>query len=298
MGKFEQCILSTRPWSFSAAIIPVIVTTAVSHSSFLSFNFVRAIIMGVSVQAGANLTNTYFDFVNKVDTIDNGEITIVQKILTKSEVLFLSILFYGIALFTVLNELLLFPNVSIPIFAIGLFLSFFYTANPVGLKYKALGDITIFFCFGPLLMQFISIILTGTTNDKLYLYSVPIGLLTEAILHTNNARDIKADSLAGAMTLASLLGPKLTYKFFVFLILGSYISVSVIAWMYHWGCLAALLTIPLALTLDKNYCDGKMTLLPNETAQLHLPFGLLMFLGIMFTNNGFFEESLHFLITV
>lgn len=65
----KECILATRPWSFTAALVPIAVTTAVlGKQYFLTLEFIRALIIGVGVQAGANLSNTYFDYVNDVDT--------------------------------------------------------------------------------------------------------------------------------------------------------------------------------------------------------------------------------------
>ena len=48
--------------------------------------------------------------------------------------------------------------------------------------------------------------LTGSINHNLWLYTIPVGMLTEAILHANNARDITADAAAGTTTLATLIG--------------------------------------------------------------------------------------------
>lgn len=66
---FKECFLATRPWSFTAALIPIVVTTAVlGKQYFLTHEFIRSLTIGVAVQAGANLSNTYFDYVNDVDT--------------------------------------------------------------------------------------------------------------------------------------------------------------------------------------------------------------------------------------
>jgi len=65
----KECILATRPWSFTAALVPIAVTTAVlGKHYFYTYDFVRSLTIGVAVQAGANLSNTYFDYVNDVDT--------------------------------------------------------------------------------------------------------------------------------------------------------------------------------------------------------------------------------------
>ena len=119
--------------------------------------------------------------------------------------------------------------------------------------------ITIFLCFGPLLMQCTSLILTGELSDQLYIYSIPIGLLTEGILHANNARDIKSDTLAGASTLAMIIGFKNSYYLYVALLIGAYISAIYIAFLYHIGCALTVLTIPLAMDLEKRFREKNMT---------------------------------------
>jgi len=286
MSLFEY-ILASRPWSFTAAAIPVLVTTAVNGSSLSSLQFLRCVVMAISIQAGANLTNTYFDFINAVDTKLGGERTLVDQKVSSTGVLILSALCYVVGISTVVPVLLERSNEQLGlIFAAGVLLAFFYTANPVGLKYRALGDVTIFVCFGPLLMQCTSILLTGTTRQDLYLYSVPIGCLTEAILHANNSRDIEADARAGATTLATLLGARWSYVVYAGLLFGSYASVLFISYLYHWGCAAALLTLPLSFDLLKRYTDRKMADLPEETAKMHLPFGILLWLGVLFSEKG------------
>ena len=287
--SYKEYVLAMRPWSFTAAIVPVAVTTAVVGGSFRSPVFLRAMAMGICIQAGANLTNTYFDFLNGIDNRDtnNGEKTLVDRKVSPLGVIALSILCYTLGVGVILPVLLAKYDIQLLfIVALGVLLAFFYTANPVGLKYKALGDITIFLCFGPLLMQCTSMLLTGSIHQDIYLYSIPIGLLTEGILHANNARDIKRDSLAGAVTFATLLGFDYSYYFYVLLLVGSYLSVAIISVYHHYGCLLAFLTVPLSLNLNNKFIKNDMTTLPEETAQTHLPFGLLLLVGILTTSTG------------
>ena len=94
----------------------------------------------------------------------------------------LSLAFYTVAIASIWPYLIdSDSDILRKVFGAGIALSFFYTAIPIGLKYRALGDITIFLCFGPLLMQCCSILFTGSTSPSLYMYSIPIGLYTEAI---------------------------------------------------------------------------------------------------------------------
>lgn len=66
-----------------------------------------------------------------------------------------------------------------------------------------LGELVIFLCFGPLLMLGASVLLVGPLTPwvDISFLSLPIGLVTVAILHANNTRDIEADLAAGAFTL-------------------------------------------------------------------------------------------------
>lgn len=286
MTKLIEYILAMRPWSFTAAAVPILISAAVCKTNLLSEAFVRAFVMGICIQAGANLTNTYFDFINGLDTKDGGEKTLVDGKLTAQEVWLLSLACYLSGLFAIAPYLLQQNLLLAIIVAFGVFLAYYYTANPIGLKYKALGDIAIFLCFGPLLMQCCSILFTGELRPELYLYAVPIGLLTELILHVNNVRDIKQDARAGAITIANLLGENLSYLVFLILLGGSYVALAYIAFYHHWGCLAGFATMPLAVSLNKTYLKKNNPDIPGEVAQLHLPFGLLMMGGILMTSRG------------
>ncbi|RYH28875.1 prenyltransferase [archaeon] len=284
-----ELFVATRPWSFTTTVIPVLVTAAVTGVSFFTPEFARALAMGLFVHAGANLTNTYFDFINGFDTKQhNSDPTLVDKRLSPVTILLMSIVCYTIGIFSILPLLFSrsYHDIIIP-FVSGLVLAFFYTGNPVGLKYIALGDITIFLCFGPLLMQVSAIIMTQKMSYEMYIYTIPIGLLTESILHANNARDIKNDTANGAITLASIMGLTMSYNFFIFLIVGAYLSVLGIAAYFHYGCLLSLLTLPLGLDLIKKFRDQQLKDLSKEVSKLHLPFGVLMLVGILTTSTGF-----------
>lgn len=288
MSVFDY-LIATRPWSFTAAIIPVLVTTAVVKFPFLSVDFLRVLLMAISVQSAANLTNTYYDFINGVDSkhVEGGETTLVDKKVSETGVISLSIFFYIIGFLCILPNLLSLHSMELySIFFGGVALAYSYTATPIGLKYKALGDLTIFVCFGPLLMQGTSLFLTGKTNFLLYFYALPIGLITENILHANNIRDIKADSHAGITTLAIVLGFENSYALYVFFFMLSYLTTLYIAVYYHWGCIMALLTIPITLNLCSICSSGKLMQLPEETAKLHTIFGVLLLFGICLTDNG------------
>lgn len=165
------------------------------------------------VQLGANLANTYYDFVQGVDNDESankgvGDLSLAKRKVSAQEVYFGMVGCYLLALFNEIPTIWTKDqnNLGKALFLSGMFLSFAYTANPFSLKYKGLGNLVVFLEFGPLLMQYAAVALTGSISDKLWIYTVPIGFSIDAILHANNVRDYDTDKAAGANTLVVLLG--------------------------------------------------------------------------------------------
>jgi hypothetical protein len=126
---------------------------------------------------------------------------------------------------------------------VGVLLAFFYTANPICLKKRRLGDLVIFLCFGPVLMAMVSVVVVGEVTPLVLAYSVPMGLLTVAILHANNTRDIEADTAVGIHTVAAWLGAAHCYKYYCFLLAASYAAVAMLSFTQGQGeCLVRACT--------------------------------------------------------
>lgn len=189
------------------------------------------ILIVTSLQAGANLTNTYYDYASGVDNLKTvGDRTLVDKECTPEGIFNLSIACYAFAAFLFAPQIE--GNAIIAVFMIGSSLAIFYTAKPLGLKYVAMGDIVILAAFGPITQQFVSLMLTGKLQPEILPYCIPIALMTEAILHANNSRDIKSDRVAGITTLPTLLGFEASFQIYCVLHLVSYVITVVIAIYY------------------------------------------------------------------
>ena len=286
--------LAARPWTFPAAAVPILVAGAVIGAPLVSYTFGRVLCLGITVQAGANLTNTYYDFKNGVDRKHTlkagaGESTLVDKKLEPGTVYVMSVVCYAIGFAAALPTIIAEGDQSRSAFVIvatGMLLSFFYSASPVGLKYKALGDITVCVCFGPLLSQCTAVMLTGSIDHSLWLFCFPTALLTEAIFHAKNARNIEADEAAGVTTMATLIGFEGSFLVFCFLILGTYTSLAYIALLRNWGVLAAFATLPRAASVCGKFHPNDMRTLSQEVTKVHSLFGILMLCGVLFTNRG------------
>ena len=155
-----------------------------------------------------------------------------------------------------------------------------FSAGSIGFKYHALGDIVIFITFGPVSVLYAYIAQCGHLSFEPLAYAIPLVMNTEAILHGNNTRDIKCDKTAKVLTLAILLGFKLSYLLYLILIFVPYLIMLYLAAKLSAWFLLPILTIKFALALEKDFRFKNLTEIAQNTAKLNLLFGLLYVLAI------------------
>ena len=109
----------------------------------------------------------------------------------------------------------------------------------------------------------------------LLVFAIPVALSTEAILHSNNTRDMETDKKAGAVTLAIILGQQLSYVLYCLLLLAPYMICTVLSVNLSVRFLLPLITLRMAFKLERSFREGKLILLPQQPAKLNLMFGLL-----------------------
>ena len=160
----------------------------------------------------------------------------------------------------------------------------FFTLTYATFKYHALGDLVIF-------LSYAVIPILGTTYATLseYYYpalvlALPIGLITVAILHVNNTRDIQSDSEAGIHTIAMLIGQKASLKLYAVEVLLPFlfILITVLCGWLPWYSLITLLALPKAWQCARTVLNVKntglepITMFDAATSQLQLMFSLLL----------------------
>jgi len=92
--------------------------------------------------------------------------------------------------------------------AIGVFCGYFYTAPPLKLSYRGLGEIVVGGSFGVLPVVGAYFVQTGAFSSRVVLASLPITFAIVLILWVNQIADAAADAAAGKRTLTVLLGPQ------------------------------------------------------------------------------------------
>ncbi len=176
-------------------------------------------IFGVLIaHLSANLLDDYFDFKSNSVKKRNelGQSGIRARLLkceyfkenSPKKVLFVA-LFFALIAISLGAIILYFTDIKILYIALlGAFISFFYSAPPIKLSYRGLGEISIGIIFGPLLMSGVYYSMTNTLSTELLIFSIYFSFLIVNIIYTHSIMDFKADKAAEKNTLAVILDKK------------------------------------------------------------------------------------------
>lgn len=281
-------VIASRPWSFTASLIPVIAITAyLFFQSRLQgwecdwWNALLSLPMLMCLQAAGNLIGDYYDHVCKVDLPGslNGVRHIQSGKFTPKEVLHYGYTMLAVAALLGIVILIRSSWDAAWIGILGLLMVYFYP----WLKYHALGDLDVLLGYALLPALGVSYVVTGIYHWEVLLLSLPFGSLTVAILHANNTRDILNDQRAGIKTMCiSIGGVASKYIYMVELVLAYVLIVTFFALgLTPATTLITFLTLPLAVRNIRTMMNAEplaeepIAMLDKMTAQLQLTFGLL-----------------------
>lgn len=282
--KLSSYFLAVRPWSLSASLMPTLLGSALAYrltglENFSWISLVLIILTVLCVHGAGNVVNTYFDYAKGVDSRQSDDRILVDHLLSTDELVSLGAILYtagclGFILLAAISPAKM-EHLALVYFG-GLSSSFLYTGG-IGFKYIALGDVVILVIFGPLSVLFAFMAQTGYGEEQMIYYALPIALNTEAILHSNNTRDMESDKRAGIVTLAILIGHTASHVVYAFLLFTPYIFLIVMALKHSVWFLLPVITLPTAFKIEKEFRNPhKIKNVPKRTARLN------MFLGILY----------------
>ena len=204
----KDWLVAVRPWSFPASAMPVAVTLAYLYWMQQDVNWtngVWALLNIIVFHAAGNTWSDYFDYKHHVDREDtHGVRTLTGGLFRPQEIFRLSLSLLVVALIAGVGLML---RTGLPLLYIGIGGAACTLLYPA-LKYRALGDVVIFVAYALLPMLGTAYVATGTMDWSTMWAGVPVGLITVAILHANNTRDIETDVRADIRTLAMTVGAR------------------------------------------------------------------------------------------
>jgi 1,4-dihydroxy-2-naphthoate octaprenyltransferase len=285
---------STRLPFLSATIVPVIlgIAIAAAHGSFDAVTAVLTIIGACFVQLGLNVANDVFDTAQGADDANvtptkysGGSRVIQYGLVSCRQMATLATTFYVAA--GAIGLLLLAIRGSVALLVIGIVgfvISIGYTAPPLKLVYRGLGEVAVAVGFGPLMLLGAYVVQTrGALAWEPVVASIPVALLVALILYVNEIPDRRGDAYAGKRTLPVRLSLDAVVRGYDVAAIAAYgvLAGGVVVGLLPVPALLVLLTVPLARRvhdgLRPNYEDpyGLMAVMAVNI-QLHLLAGVLL----------------------
>ena len=286
-------MIAVRPWSFPASAMPVIVTTAFLfwRGYEISWGFaVWALLNIIVFHAAGNTWSDYFDYRKKVDADDTfGAKTLTTGMFQPKEIYRLSV---ALTVVAVAGGIALMALTGLPLLWIGLGGVLCTLLYPY-LKFNALGDLVILLAYAFLPTLGTSFVVAGGIVPSVLIVALPLGLITDGILHSNNTRDMATDSRAGIKTMAMSLGVKSSAVLYGFEMLFPFVWVAIcsIFGFMPIATVVVFMTLPVAIACAqtmRNSVEGGMKMIADldvRTANLQLMFSLL--LTVAFTVSRF-----------
>ncbi|HEX5140446.1 MAG TPA: 1,4-dihydroxy-2-naphthoate octaprenyltransferase [Dehalococcoidia bacterium] len=279
--------LALRPFSYTTAIMPVLVGTALAASiDFDPLLFVLALAGSVLILAGTNLATDFFDFVDGVQPGASFGASIQSGLLTPKEVHIAAIATFaagaacGLALVAVAGWPVLAAGVA------SVLAGYFYTASPIKYGRRGLGEVGVAFFMGPVIVMGAYFVQVEHLTWAAFYASVPVGILVANILHANNLRDIRNDRSRGKVTISTMVDRPVADYILWALVIGAFAVVAVCVAtgsLTAWTLLVAG-AIPAAastLAMLREQDPMRLNLLVRNSARLHMHFGALLALGLV-----------------
>ncbi len=290
MSFYKKWFLATRPWSFTMTAVSVSMGSVMGaiDGGFSWFLYLLALTGVVFMHAAANLFNDYYDVLSGVDTLEvstaqyrphplvEGSLT-VREVLAEAVILFVLAGVIGIFLAATRGWMIL------VLALIGACAGLFYTAPPFKYKYKALGEISVFLMWGPLMVEGAYFVQRQTLSLDALWVSLPFGVLVALVLLANNLRDTADDREKGIKTLSIMTGHHKGIWLYVLLVACAYVSVVVMAFtgpLNHWS-LIVLISLPLFFSLLNKMIHNPPLDADAQTAKLNTAFGILLLISLV-----------------
>jgi 1,4-dihydroxy-2-naphthoate polyprenyltransferase len=264
-SKLFILFLASRPKFLVASAAPVFVGSALGYATagtFSPYLFILAILAIMALHAGANMANDYFDHTSRNDWLNQnptpfsgGSRFIQQGILSPKTILLLALLALTAGAAIGIIIVLLTRSIFILILGlIGLLGGFFYTAPPVRLGYRSVGEPVIAMLFGLLPVYGSYYLQTKTIDIIPLLPAVIVGILIFLVILINEFPDVAADAAVNKRTLVVRFGIPASVRIYRIALIASYLVAALATLIYRpfvFAGLFYLLTLPIAVVAIK-----------------------------------------------
>lgn len=256
VNPLKRYFLATRPAFLMASLVPCLVGIASAYTDGVEISWILALftVLGaVLFHGAANVLNDYYDALNGTDDINTtriypftgGSRFIQNGVLSRAQTarFGFSLLLAGIVL-----GLLLLQQSGTGLLWLGLagtLIAWAYSAPPLSLNSRGLGEMCIVIAFGLLIVMGADYVQRAEFVWFPLLVAIPYGLLASSLLYINQFPDREADERAGKHHLVARFGPQRARWGYLLLVLAANIYLMVMVLM---GYFSAWLLLPLLVS--------------------------------------------------
>ena len=287
-NKLKYGIFSFKILSLITSIVPLVLSNLIlffnGTEKIILFNNILCFIGIIISHSFANIINIY----NNIFQYNQNDEEYKEKLENIIKIKgFLLICFFGIILANLdSSSILKLSFTAIPLFLINSIHTFkILNIKNFGL---GLGELSIFLCFGPLLMECFSIILTKNYDFDIFIFSLPIGLITVNILHANNVCNLENDLNNNIKTSAYYIN-EFNLIFYQYIFAISYF-IPILASLFlnntksiynFLRTLTLLLNLPWTVYLIRCFENKNLKKLPEKTVKHNLLFTFILISTIL-----------------
>jgi 1,4-dihydroxy-2-naphthoate octaprenyltransferase len=284
---------TTRLPFVSATAVPVLlgIAVAASHGAFTWWTALLTVLGASLAHLAINVTNDVFDTLSGADDANTtptmysgGSRVAVYDLLTVRALAGIAIGLFGAA--AIIGLVLVAVTQSLTLLWIGvagIAIGVAYTAPPLKLVYRGLGEIAVALGFGPIMLLGAYVVQTGELALEPFLLSLVPGIFIALILYVNEIPDRQSDASAGKRTLPVRLPPATIRAGYLAAAMAAFgiVVVGVVAGIFPWPTLVALAAIPIVLRVHaglKIHYDSPYTLMAvmGTNVNLNLVVGGLL----------------------
>ena len=282
----RRWIIGARPRTLPAAVVPVLVGTAVAAGSgIIWWRAAAALVVALALQVAVNYANDLSDGLRGTDGPGRvGPQRLVGSgLATPQEVRLAMLGAFGVAAMAGLSLAAAVTPWLLLVGVASVAAGWFYTGGPRPYGYLGLGEVFVFVFFGLVATVGSAYVHQQQVPAVAWLAATAVGFLACALLVVNNLRDLPNDAEAGKRTLAVRLGDRRTRLLYVALLDGALVVGSLCALDRRWAALvlgAGILAGP-AVRIVLGGAEGRdLVDVLGRTGRTQLAAGALLALGL------------------
>ena len=300
LSPFWLALRTTRLPFLSATAVPVLlgIAVAASHGAFTWWTALLTVVGASFAHLAINVTNDVFDTLSGADEANptptqfsGGSRVAVYDLVSVRGLALLAAGLYAAA--AAIGLLLVAVTGSVTLLWIGIAgiaLGVAYTAPPLKLVYRGLGELAVALGFGPVMLLGAYVVQAGQITLEPVVLSLVPGILIALILFVNEIPDRRSDAQAGKRTLPTRFSAgaiRAGYLVGGLLAFGVVVA-GVASGLLPWPTLIALAAVPLVFRVHaglRAHYDSPYALMATmgTNVNLNLVAGGLLLLGYLAT---------------